>query len=139
MASQTKEQQTTAVVYKPNEHADEYLVFVDDENEYKLWKEQPEGGKDIALARFVGNFDIYKSGTGHTGHMGIVSKQEIESAFFDDSKNIKDKSVDAAIVIILQHGQTLKKDRFDSMRIHKNPARGTGDTRGTGAERGQFR
>lgn len=46
------------VIYRPHEHADEYLVFVDDENEYKEWKAQPEGGKSVALSRFVGNFAI---------------------------------------------------------------------------------
>jgi len=50
--------ETLAVIYRPHEHAEEYLVFVDDEAEYKQWKEQPQGGKDIALARFIGNFNI---------------------------------------------------------------------------------
>lgn len=46
------------VIYRPHEHAEEYLVFIDDEKEYKEWKAQPEGGKTIALSRFVGNFAI---------------------------------------------------------------------------------
>lgn len=53
--------ETLAVIWRPHEHADEYLVFVDDEAEYKQWKEQPVGGKDIALARFIGNFEIVSS------------------------------------------------------------------------------
>lgn len=37
----------------------------------------------------------FKSATsGHTGQLGEISKQEIESAFFDDNKNIKDKSLE---------------------------------------------
>lgn len=47
-----------AVIYRPHEHADEYLVFIDDEAEYQEWKDQPIGGKSIALARFIGNFVI---------------------------------------------------------------------------------
>lgn len=46
------------VVWRPHEHADEYIVFIDDEVEFKAWKEQPAGGRDIALARFIGNFVI---------------------------------------------------------------------------------
>lgn len=47
-----------AVIYRPHEHAEEYIVFIDDEAEYKEWKAQPQGGKSIALARFIGNFEI---------------------------------------------------------------------------------
>lgn len=47
-----------AVIYRPHEHADEYLVFVEDDKEFKEWKAQPQGGKSIALSRFVGNFSI---------------------------------------------------------------------------------
>jgi hypothetical protein len=37
----------------------------------------------------------YKSATsGHTGQLGEISKQEIESAFFDDDKSVKDKSLE---------------------------------------------
>ena len=37
----------------------------------------------------------YKSTTsGHTGQLGEISKQEIESAFFGDEKNVKDKSLE---------------------------------------------
>lgn len=50
--------ETLAVIYRPDEHADEYLVFIDDEVEFKQWKAEPVGGKDIALARFIGNFNI---------------------------------------------------------------------------------
>lgn len=46
------------VIYRPHEHADEYLVFVDDEKEYKEWVAQPEGSKSIALSRFIGNFGV---------------------------------------------------------------------------------
>lgn len=55
--------ETLSVIYRPSEHADEYIVFIDDEAEYKQWKAQPLGGKDIALARFIGNFEIVSAGT----------------------------------------------------------------------------
>ncbi|KAK4684483.1 hypothetical protein P7C73_g5695, partial [Tremellales sp. Uapishka_1] len=129
----------TTVIYKPNEHADEYIVFVEDEAEYKQWKDQPTGSKDLALARFVGQFAIYKSGTGHTGQLGEISKQELENVFFGDDKSIKDKSVEAAIVIILQNGRIHKGDTLGGNKIVKNPARGAGDVRGTGAHQGSHR
>jgi hypothetical protein len=55
---------TLAIIYRPHEHAEEYLVFVEDESDYQKWKEQPEGGKDIALARFIGNFAAIVSVSG---------------------------------------------------------------------------
>lgn len=47
-----------AVIYRPSEHEDQYVVFIDDEEEFNQWKEQPVGGKSIALARFIGNYNI---------------------------------------------------------------------------------
>ncbi|KAE8542791.1 hypothetical protein D1P53_000854 [Cryptococcus gattii VGV] len=120
-----------AVVYKPNEYADEYMVFVDDVADYERWK---DGAKDIALSRFIGQFSIYKSATsGHTGSLGEISKQEIENVFFGDEKNVKDKSVEAAIMIILQNGKMHKSDFRHSYKLNMNPSRGAGDTRATGA------
>jgi hypothetical protein len=76
--------------------------------QYEQWKKD----KSIAMARFVGKFSIvsptyphnplsrsyhrqYKSTTsGHTGTLGEISKQEVESAFFGDDKNVKDKSTE---------------------------------------------
>ncbi|ODN92084.1 hypothetical protein L198_05756 [Cryptococcus wingfieldii CBS 7118] len=126
-----------AVLYKPNEHADEYQVFVDDVAEYEAWK---GGAKDIALSRFLGIFSIFKSATsGHTGSLGAISKQEVENVFFGDDKNVKDKSVEAAIVIILENGKLHKGDLAHSNKINKNPARGLGDTRAPGAAQGSHR
>ncbi|WVO16917.1 hypothetical protein L204_104603 [Cryptococcus depauperatus] len=127
----------TAVVYKPNEHEDEYMVFVDDVAEYQRWL---EGDKSIALARFIGQFAIFKSATsGHTGSLGEISKQEIENVFFGDAKNVKDKSVEAAIILILENGKVHKGDLAHSYKLNLNPARGGGDTHGTGASRGSHR
>jgi hypothetical protein len=42
--------------------------------------------------------DQFKSATsGHTGQLGEISKQEIESAFFDDDKKVKDKSLECVV------------------------------------------
>ncbi|KAK8869473.1 hypothetical protein IAR55_000037 [Kwoniella newhampshirensis] len=125
-----------AVIYKPNEHAEEYQVFIDDVAEYEAWKSD----KSIALSRFVGTFEIFKSSTsGHTGSLGAISKQETETAFFGDDKNVKDKSVEAAIQLILENGKVHKSDLAHSGKINKNPARGFGDVRGTGAAQGSHR
>lgn len=125
-----------AVIWRPNEHADEYIVFVEDVAEYEQWKED----KSIALSRFLGQFSIFKSSTsGHTGTLGEISKQEIENAFFGDDKNVKDKSLEAAIILILQNGAIHKGDLASSQHITKNPARGSGDTRATGAFQGSHR
>ena len=131
--SSAKDNETLAVIWRPHEHADEYLVFVDDETEYNRWKEQPQGGKDIALARFLGSFDIFKSNTsGTTGMLAPISRQEVETAFFGDDKRIKDKSTDAAIVLILENG-TSKRQRFQVHDPNMNPSRGEGNIRaGTG-------
>lgn len=51
-------QDLLAVIYRPSEHEDQYIVFISDEDEFKQWREQPEGQKSIALARFIGNFNI---------------------------------------------------------------------------------
>jgi hypothetical protein len=37
------------------------MVFIDDEKEFKEWRAQPEGGKSIALSRFIGNFAVVSS------------------------------------------------------------------------------
>ena len=113
-----------AVIYKPDQYADDYLVFVEDEDEYKQWKAQPEGGKDIALARFVGNFQIYKSTVGGvTGRLEPISKQDMETAFFSDDKKVKDKSTEAAMVIILQNGRA-QRHNFKLTGPEMNMARG---------------
>ncbi|RSH93774.1 hypothetical protein EHS25_006422 [Saitozyma podzolica] len=130
-----------AVIWKPSEHADEYIVFVDDIKEYEAWKED----KSIALSRFLGQFAIFKSATsGHTGSLGEISKQEIENVFFGDEKNVKDKSVDAAIGLILQHGHVDNKDLSHCFKLNKNPARGANESRppqshGAGAGSGHGR
>ncbi|WVQ86240.1 hypothetical protein IAT38_008408 [Cryptococcus sp. DSM 104549] len=126
-----------AILYKPNEHADEYMVFVDDVAEYERWK---AGATEIALSRFLGQFSIYKSATsGHTGSLGEISKQEIENVFFGDEKNVKDKSVEAAIDIILRNGTIHKGDLSHSQKVQLNAARGGGDVRAPGAARGSHR
>lgn len=51
-------QDLLAVIYRPSEHEDQYIVFISDEDEFQQWREQPEGQKSIALARFIGNFNI---------------------------------------------------------------------------------
>jgi len=123
------------IIYKPDPHGDEYIVFIEDPKEYEDWKTD----KSIALARFLGQFSIFKSGTGHTGTLGEVSKQEIETVFFDDQKNVKDKSIEAAIGIILEHGVLQKGDLAHGYKLTKNPARGAGDTRAPGAFQGSHR
>ncbi|KAI9637780.1 ribosome maturation protein [Dioszegia hungarica] len=133
MVASEKVQSAQTVIYRPNEHADEYIVFIDDEAEYNAWKED----KSIALARFVGQFSIFKSSTsGHTGTLGEVSKQEIENVFFGDEKNVKDKSVEAAILIILKSGTVHKGNMEHSGKMSKNDARG-GANHGTGAFMGR--
>ncbi|ORY30037.1 ribosome maturation protein [Naematelia encephala] len=120
---------TTAVIYKPGPHAAEYIVYIDDSRDYEAWK----GDKSIALSRFVGDFAIFKSQTsGHTGQVGEVSKQEIETAFFGDDKNVKDKSVEAAIVIILTHGHAAPASFNSGHKLNKNPGRGLGDVNVSG-------
>ena len=124
MTGQHDNNPVQTVIYKPNEHADEYIVAIDDVAEYEQWKTD----KSIALSRFVGQFAIFKSATsGHTGQLGEISKQEIESAFFDDNKNVKDKSLEAALVIILQNGKIHKGDLSHSLKLTKNQSRGGGD------------
>jgi len=136
MTGQHDNRPAQAIIYKPDEHADEYMVLVDDVAEWEQWK----ADKSIALSRFVGQFAIYKSATsGHTGTLGEISKQEIENVFFGDDKNVKDKSVEAAIEIILQHGKLHKGDLAHSLKLTKNAARGAGDTRGAGAATGSHR
>jgi hypothetical protein len=72
MSTQQHGAAAQAVIWKPNEHADEYMVFVDDPKEvsilvpfmstrtvahatqYEAWKED----KSIALSRFLGQFSI---------------------------------------------------------------------------------
>ncbi|CAD6574989.1 MAG: hypothetical protein TREMPRED_001265 [Tremellales sp. Tagirdzhanova-0007] len=77
------------VIWRPNEHADEYIVYIEDVEEWIKWKED----KSIAMALFVAQFSIFKSSTsGHTGTLGEISKQEIENVFFGNDKNVKDKS-----------------------------------------------
>jgi hypothetical protein len=45
--------------------------------------------------------DQFKSATsGHTGQLGEISKQEIESAFFDDDKKVKDKSLECVVAFL---------------------------------------
>ncbi|KAK1925222.1 ribosome maturation protein [Papiliotrema laurentii] len=131
---------TQAVVYKASnnriDHAEEYIVFVEDVKEYEQWKSD----KSIALARFIGTFQIFKSSTsGHTGQLGAISKQEIETAFFADDKNVKDKSLEAAIQIILEHGKLQSADLSHSYKLTKNPAQGAGEVRSIGADRGSHR
>lgn len=64
-------QELLAVIYSPSEHADNYIVFIDDENEFLQWKEQPEGQKSIALARFIGNFNIVSDSGVHIVSHGL--------------------------------------------------------------------
>ncbi|TXT08879.1 hypothetical protein VHUM_03007 [Vanrija humicola] len=123
---------TLAVIWRPHEHADEYLVFIDDEAEYKAWK---DGSKDIALARFLGNYNIYSSGTGHTGILKPISKQELETAFFGDDKKVKDKSNEAAIQLILDNGKP-QTAAFKLENAVKNATRGHGDVN-TGGYQGR--
>ncbi|KAL1405764.1 hypothetical protein Q8F55_007437 [Vanrija albida] len=123
---------TLAVIWRPHEHADEYVVLIDDEAEYKAWK---DGSKDIALARFIGNFNIYSSGTGHTGILKPIGKQELETAFFGDDKKVKDKSVEAAITLILDNGKS-QVAKFQVEGAVKNATRGHGDVN-TGGYQGR--
>ncbi|RXK35215.1 hypothetical protein M231_07518 [Tremella mesenterica] len=79
------------VIYKPDPHGPEYLVFVDDVVEYERWK---AGDRSIALALIIGKFAIYSAPKGHTGPLNEVSRQEIENVFFGGENNVKDKSVE---------------------------------------------
>ncbi|CAK9783934.1 hypothetical protein CC85DRAFT_331220 [Cutaneotrichosporon oleaginosum] len=124
------------LIYRPHEHADEYMVFVDDDKEFKEWRAQPEGGKSIALSRFIGNFAVYKSITGGvTGVLQPISKQDLETAFFSDDKKVKDKSVEAAIQIILQHGREQKQTFKASERSDFNTSRGGAGDNHPGTQR----
>ncbi|OCF32071.1 hypothetical protein I317_06751 [Kwoniella heveanensis CBS 569] len=127
-----------ALIWSPENSQDQYIVMIDDVNEYEQWKAQPAGGKDIALSRFLGQFTIYKTttGVGHTGTLGEVSKQEIQNVFFggDSGKHVED-----AIIVILNEGKIHKGDLHHTFKLTKNAARGAGEVRGIGAQQGQHR
>ncbi|WVR05493.1 hypothetical protein IAU60_002511 [Kwoniella sp. DSM 27419] len=126
----------TAILWSPEDSQEQFIVFVDDVAEYEQWK---NGAKDIALARFIGQFAIYSttSGVGHTGTLGEVSRQEIQNVFFGGDKN---KHVEDAIEVILTEGKIHKGDQLaHGFKLTKNPARGAGDVRGTGAAQGTHR
>ncbi|BEJ12339.1 hypothetical protein CspHIS471_0207990 [Cutaneotrichosporon sp. HIS471] len=124
------------IIWRPHEHAEEYLIFVDDEKEFKEWREQPEGGKSIALSRFIGNFSVYKSNTGGvTGVLQPISRMELETAFFGDDKKVKDKSVEAAIQLILQNGREQKQQFKASERSDFNTSRGGAGDNHPGTQR----
>lgn len=77
----------------------------------------------------------YKTGTGHTGTLNPISKQDMETAFFGDDKKVKDKSVDAAIGIILQNG-TEQRRKFQVTSDNLNPSRGGGEVHVGGTRQG---
>ncbi|BEI81638.1 hypothetical protein CcaverHIS002_0207980 [Cutaneotrichosporon cavernicola] len=124
------------IIWRPHEHAEEYLIFVDDEKEFKEWREQPEGGKSIALSRFIGNFSVYKSNTGGvTGVLQPISRMELETAFFGDDKKVKDKSVEAVIQLILQNGREQKQQFKANERSDFNTSRGAAGDNHPGTQR----
>ncbi|WRT67497.1 uncharacterized protein IL334_004469 [Kwoniella shivajii] len=128
----------TAIIWSPEASQEQFIVYIDDAAEYEQWKQQPEGGKDIALSRFVGTFSVFKTatGVGHTGTLGEVSKQELQNTLFGGDKN---KHVEDAIVLILTEGKPHKGDLSHSFKLTKNPGRGAGEVKGIGAQQGPHR
>ena len=54
-------------------------------------------------------------------------------------ENVANARFRAAIQIILENGKLHKGDLAHSLKLTKNPARGAGDVRGTGAAQGSHR
>ncbi|KAL5487623.1 hypothetical protein ACEPAI_5731 [Sanghuangporus weigelae] len=115
----------TKVVYKPNTQSTEEFVMIVNGPEYKKWK---EGDTTIPLTEVVDSFKVFHSSTGHTGHLGEASKQQLENAFGTS------KDIDVATKL-LKEGSAQAGESFGDDRIVRNLAAGDIrlDNRGSGA------
>ncbi|EUC66539.1 shwachman-bodian-diamond syndrome protein [Rhizoctonia solani AG-3 Rhs1AP] len=113
----TKE--VTIVVYKPStQNTEEYMVVVDPD-EYKKYK---DGDTSVALALIVDSFDVFHSSTGHTGHWGKASNQQLQGTF--ESTKPED-----AVKQILDKGVSKSGQGFGSKIGDPNLSRGGKDAR----------
>ncbi|KAL5636699.1 hypothetical protein ACGC1H_000608 [Rhizoctonia solani] len=111
--------EVTIVIYKPStQSTEEYMIVVNPE-EYKKYK---DGGESVALALVVDSFDVFHSSTGHTGHWGKASNQQLEEAF--ESTKLED-----AVKQILDKGVSKSGHGFGSKIGDPNLSRGGKDAR----------
>ncbi|KAL5527809.1 hypothetical protein ACEPAG_6610 [Sanghuangporus baumii] len=108
----------TKVVYKPNTQSTEEFVMIVNGPEYKKWKE----------GEVVDSFKVFHSATGHTGHLGEASKQQLENTFGTS------KDIDVATKL-LKEGSAQAGESFDDDHVVKNLGAGDIrlDNRGSGA------
>ncbi|KAL5507834.1 hypothetical protein ACEPAH_5452 [Sanghuangporus vaninii] len=118
----------TKVVYKPNTQSTEEFIMIVNGSEYKKWKEGATTPSTIPLTEVVDSFKVFHSSTGHTGHLGEASKQQLENTFGTS------KDIDVATKL-LKEGSAHAGESFGDDHIVRNLGAGDIrlDNRGSGA------
>eukprot|EP00388_Colpodella_angusta_P025189 GDKK01001773.1.p1 GENE.GDKK01001773.1~~GDKK01001773.1.p1 ORF type:complete len:126 (+),score=29.51 GDKK01001773.1:77-454(+) len=115
----------TKVSYKPSTQSTEEFIMIVNAPEFKKWK---DGDTSIPLTEVVDSFKVFHSVTGHQGHLGEASKQQLETTFGSS------KDFDVAEKL-LKDGTAQNADRLDDDHLVKNLSHGDFrmDNRGSGA------
>ncbi|KAK9899656.1 hypothetical protein P389DRAFT_186908 [Cystobasidium minutum MCA 4210] len=110
------------ILYQPEStKTDMYCVYVDDIVEYNKWL---EGDSSIALASFVGKFEVYHSMQGAQGQWSPAGKGQLSSDLECEDK-------DEALEIVLRKGGEQMGDRLAG-KLNKDKWTGTNDANSGG-------
>ncbi|TLS25492.1 hypothetical protein PpBr36_07734 [Pyricularia pennisetigena] len=102
---------TTKIHYKGNQ--DDFVVFVDDVDEFKKWK----GDKSVPMASFISSFKIFVTHAhGATGILDAASQSMLDNEF--------GTHVDEEVIKQILEKGDIKESKFTERQGPKNDANG---------------